>query len=163
MSEILKEITIMKGGCERVKASTLEVMLGDMKIGDKKREKGPTFLWLERGGDAWKHMTEMIGDGKAENAAEVRPVTLVNTRIIESRRRMGKRERREMGGWLDLAKFMGAEKDGHTVEENDTVGNGGDVGPFVLESENYKKNERGEIPSMAELRPKGLSIFAPKE
>ena len=50
-----------------------------MKIGDKKREKGPTFLWLERGGDAWKHMTEMIGDGKAENAAEVRPVTLVNT------------------------------------------------------------------------------------
>ena len=81
----------MKGGCERVRASTLEGMLGDMKIGGKKREKGPAFLWLERGGDAWKHMTEMIWDGKAENAAEVRPVTLVNTRIIESRRRMGKR------------------------------------------------------------------------
>ena len=76
---------------------------------------------------------------------------------------MGKRERREMGGWLDLAKFMGAEKDGHTVEKNDTVGNGGDVGPFVLEIENSKKNGRGDIPSVAELSPKGLSRFATKE
>ena len=58
---------------------------------------------------------------------------------------------------------MGAEKDGHTVEENDTVGNGGEEGPFVLESEHSKKNGRGDIPSVAELSPKGMSRFATKE
>ena len=62
-----------------------------------------------------EEMTE-IGDGKEEKASEARPVTFVNTRIVESKQRMGKRERGEMGGWLNLAKFMGAEGDDHTVD-----------------------------------------------
>ena len=87
----------MKGVCERECTSTLEWIIADMSICEKKREKGPKLVWLEKVGDAWKLMTEKtIGDGKAEKARGDRQVNFVNSRIVESKRRIWKRERREM-------------------------------------------------------------------
>ena len=137
VSDSLQGMTILKGGCERESSATLEGMLADINICEKKREKGPTLVWLEKGGDAWKLMTE-IGDGKEEKASEARPVTFVNTRIVESKQRMGKRERGEMGGWLNLAKFMGAEGDDHTVDlplDDDHIVH------FVVEEKMHDGNE----------------------
>ena len=93
------------GGMEK-----LETMMGGLRMKGDKVDKVPKMVWLVKGEDVWKNIAEKITSedlGGFHNKDKT--PRIVNTRIVESRRRMGKRERKEMGGWLNMEKFMGSE------------------------------------------------------
>ena len=90
----------------------LETKMGGLKMKEDRVDKGPKMVWLVKGEDVWKSIAEkMIKEELGGFHDDDKKHRIVNTRIVESRRRMGKRERREMGGWLNMEKFMGEDQE----------------------------------------------------
>ena len=95
--------------------------------GGNRRKLG--LVWVEKGGEVWERMEDkarMITGVKEKK--EVTNRNFVNTRIVDSSRRMGKRGRREMGGWLNMSKFRESEDQKSkenlcVVAKEHTVGN----------------------------------------
>ena len=92
-----------------------------MNIGESRGESSTGLVWIEKGGEVWERMAEKAEMLAIGEARKERTASFVNTRIIDSKRRMGKRERREMGGWLNIIKFRESEENMCAVIDEQTV------------------------------------------